>query len=35
MYDCENLPLTCELSYIGIFNFSHLILFHVNVICKK
>jgi hypothetical protein len=35
MYDCEKSPLTHELSYIGLFNFSHLSLFHVNVICKK
>jgi hypothetical protein len=35
MYDFEKLPLTHELSYIGLFNFSHLNLFHVNVICKK
>jgi hypothetical protein len=35
MYDCEKLPLTHELSYIGLLNFPHLILFHVNVICKK
>jgi hypothetical protein len=35
MCDCEESPLTHELSYIGLFNFSHLILFHVNVICKK
>jgi hypothetical protein len=35
MYDCEKSPLTHELSYIGLFNFSHLSLFHVNIICKK
>jgi hypothetical protein len=35
MYECEKSPLTHELSYIGLFNFSHLILFHVNVICKS
>jgi hypothetical protein len=35
MYDCEKSPLTHELSYIGLFNFSHLNLFQVNVICKK
>jgi hypothetical protein len=35
MYDCEKSPLTHELSYIGLFNFSHFSLFHVNVICKK
>jgi hypothetical protein len=34
MYECES-PLTHELSYIGLFNFSHLSLFHVNVMCKK
>jgi hypothetical protein len=35
MYDCEKSPLTHELSYIGLFNFFHLSLFHINVICKK
>ncbi len=35
MYDYEKSPLTHELSYIGLFNFSHLSLFHANVICKK
>jgi len=35
MYDCEKSPLTHELSYIGLFIFSHLSLIHVNVICKK
>jgi hypothetical protein len=35
MYECEKSPLTHELSYIGLFNFSHLSLFHVNVMCKK
>jgi hypothetical protein len=35
MYECEKSPLTHELSYIGLFNFFHLSLFHVNVICKK
>ncbi len=35
MYDCEKSPLTHELSYIGLFKFFHLSLFHVNVICKK
>ncbi len=35
MYDCEKSPLTHELSYIGLFNFSHLSLFYVNVICQK
>jgi hypothetical protein len=35
MYDCEKSPLTHELSYIGLFNFSHLSLFDVNVFCKK
>jgi hypothetical protein len=35
MYEYENSPLTHELSYIRLFNFSHLSLFHVNVICKK
>jgi hypothetical protein len=31
MYECEKSPLTHELSYIGLFNFFHLSLFHVNV----
>jgi hypothetical protein len=35
MYDCEKSPSTHEVSYIGLFNFSHLNLFHVNVILKK
>jgi hypothetical protein len=35
MYECEKSPLAHELSYIGLFNFSHFILFHVNVICEK
>jgi hypothetical protein len=35
MYECEKSPITHELSYIGVFNFLHLSLFHVNVICKK
>jgi hypothetical protein len=35
MYECEKSPLRHELSYIELFNFSHLCLFHVNVICKK
>jgi hypothetical protein len=35
MYDCEKWTLTHELSYIGIFNFFHLSLSRVNVICKK
>jgi hypothetical protein len=35
MYECEKSPSTHELSYIGLFNFSHLDFFHVNVICKK
>jgi hypothetical protein len=34
MYECEKSPLTHDLSYIGLFKFFHLILFHVNVICK-
>jgi hypothetical protein len=34
-YDCEKLSLTHELFYIALFNFSHLNLFHVNIICKK
>jgi hypothetical protein len=35
MYECEKSPLTHESSYIGLFNFSHFSLFHVNIICKK
>jgi hypothetical protein len=35
MYECEKYSLTHELSYIGLFNFFHLSLFHVNVMCKK
>jgi hypothetical protein len=35
MYTCEKSPFTHELSYIGLFNFSHLSLFDVKVICKK
>jgi hypothetical protein len=35
MYECEKSPLTYELFYIGLFNFCHLSLFHVNVMCKK
>jgi hypothetical protein len=35
MYDYEKSPLTHELSYIELFNFSHLSLFHLNVICEK
>jgi len=35
MYECEKSPLTHELSYIGLFKFFHLSLFHVNFIFKK
>jgi hypothetical protein len=35
IYEYEKSPLTHELSYIGLFNFFHLSLFHVNIICKK
>jgi hypothetical protein len=35
MYDYEKSPLKHELSHIGLFNFSHLSLLHVNVTCKK
>jgi hypothetical protein len=35
MYESEKSPLIHELSYIGLFIFSHSSLFHVNVICKK
>jgi hypothetical protein len=34
MYECEK-SLTHELSYSGLLKFSHLILFHGNVMCKK
>jgi hypothetical protein len=35
MYECENSPPPHELSQIRLFNFFHLNLFQVNVICKK
>jgi hypothetical protein len=35
MYECEKSPLTYELFYIGLFNFCHLSLFHVNVMSKN
>ncbi len=35
MYEYEKSPLTHELSYIRLFNFFHLSLFHINVMCKK
>ncbi len=35
MYECKKSQLTHELSYIELFNFSHLNLFHVNIIYKK
>jgi hypothetical protein len=35
IYEYEKSSLTHELFYIRLFNFSHLSLFHVNVICKK
>jgi len=35
MYECEKSPLMHELFYVELFNFSHLSLFHVNVICQK
>jgi len=35
MYDCQKSPSTHESSYTRIFNFFHLSLFRVNVICKK
>jgi hypothetical protein len=35
MYECQKSPLTYELFYIGLFNFFHLSLFHVNVKCKN
>jgi hypothetical protein len=35
MYECEKSPLTHELFYIALFNFSHLSLFYVNFICEK
>jgi hypothetical protein len=34
IYECEKSPLTHELYYIGLFNFFHLNLLHVNVIYK-
>jgi hypothetical protein len=34
MYDCEKSSLTHELSYIRLFNFSHLSLFHVMLFVK-
>jgi hypothetical protein len=35
MYKCENSPLPHELFKIGLFIFSNLNLFKINVICKK
>jgi hypothetical protein len=35
MYEYEKSPLTHELSYIRLFNFFHLSLFHIYVMCKK
>jgi len=35
LYECKKSQLTHELSYIGLFNFSHLNLFYVNIIYKK
>jgi hypothetical protein len=35
MYECENSLVSRELFKIGLINFSHLIFFQVNVICKK
>jgi hypothetical protein len=35
MSEWEKSPLTHELSYIGLFKFSHLSLFRVNVVCKR
>ncbi len=35
MYDYEKSPLTHELSYIGLFNFSHLSLFYVMLLVKS
>jgi hypothetical protein len=35
MQECEKSTLTHELFYIRLFKFSHLTLFHVNVMCKK
>jgi hypothetical protein len=32
MYDCKKSPLTGKLSYIELFNFSHLNLFYVNIV---
>jgi len=33
IYDCEKSPLTQEMFYIGLLNFSQLSF--INVICKK
>jgi hypothetical protein len=35
MYACEKSAPSHELTYFQLFNFSHLHLFHENVICKK
>jgi hypothetical protein len=35
MYTCEKSPPLHELSYLGLFKFSYLNLFHINVICRK
>jgi hypothetical protein len=35
MYDCEKSPLTHELSYIKLFNFSHLNLFSCKCYLQK
>jgi hypothetical protein len=35
MYDCEKPSLPHELSYIVLFNFSHLSLFHVMLLVKN
>jgi hypothetical protein len=35
MYECEKSPLIHELSYIGLFNFSHLNLLHEESSFKK
>jgi hypothetical protein len=34
-HECEKSPLTHEFSNIRYFNFSHLNVFYVHVMCKK
>jgi hypothetical protein len=35
MYTCEKSPSSHELSYVGLFKFSYLSLFHVNLFVKS